>query len=117
LVGDAPRFSGKAAWGVLAPSARVSALADPPVVRMWLGPRQHLVSYPISGGRLLKLAGVLPVGGDAEETWTREGDELDSPPCSKAGTRMRARSRAYPKRRRPRASSCATHAERQGEVA
>ena len=68
-----PRFSGKAAWRVLVPADAVAELADPPIVRMWLGPGKHLVSYPICAGRLLNLAGALPATAAEAESWTREG--------------------------------------------
>jgi salicylate hydroxylase len=69
-----PRFAGKIACRVLVPSDEVADLASPPTVRMWLGPRQHVVSYPVSGGRLLNLAAALPAGNEDPESWTRQGD-------------------------------------------
>jgi salicylate hydroxylase len=73
-----PRFSGKAAWRVLVPAEAVPDLAEPPTLRMWLGPGKHAVSYPVSAGRLLNLAAALPATIADTESWTREGpaDEL-----------------------------------------
>lgn len=72
------RFSGKAAWRVLVPAEAVPNLADPPTLRLWLGPGKHVVSYPVSAGRLLNLAAALPADVEDTESWTREGpaDEL-----------------------------------------
>ncbi|WP_345578862.1 FAD-dependent monooxygenase [Nonomuraea rosea] len=40
---------------------------------MWLGPGKHLVSYPVSAGRLLSLAAALPADIADTESWTRQG--------------------------------------------
>jgi salicylate hydroxylase len=69
-----PRFAGKIACRVLVPSDEVADLASPPTVRMWLGPRQHVVSYPVSGGRLLNVGAALPAANADLESWTRQGD-------------------------------------------
>jgi salicylate hydroxylase len=69
-----PLFAGKIACRVLVPSDEVADLAFPPTVRLWLGPRQHVVSYPVSGGRLLNLAAALPAANADLESWTRQGD-------------------------------------------
>jgi salicylate hydroxylase len=74
LEASPPRFSGKLACRVLVPAESVRHLADPPMVRMWLGPGVHVVSYPVSGGRLLNLAAALPARQSAIESWTREGE-------------------------------------------
>jgi salicylate hydroxylase len=69
-----PRFSGKMACRVLVPAESVARLANPPTLRMWLGPGIHVVSYPVSGGRLLNLAAALPANESGFESWTREGE-------------------------------------------
>lgn len=68
-----PRFSGKASWRVLVPATAVPDLAGPATVRMWLGPGQHLVSYPVRGGSLLSLSAAIPANLPDTESWTREG--------------------------------------------
>ncbi|MGP3970062.1 FAD-dependent monooxygenase [Streptomyces sp. 6N223] len=73
---EEPRFSGEAALRVLVPAAAVPDLATPPTTRLWMGPRIHLVSYPVCAGTVLNLAGAMPVGGTGSagvESWTREG--------------------------------------------
>ncbi|WP_437725023.1 FAD-dependent monooxygenase [Sorangium sp. So ce861] len=78
LSDDAPRFSGHVACRVLVPAARVPALASPPTVRIWLGPGQHMVCYPVSGGSLLNLATAMPSRSPAAESWIREGRREDA---------------------------------------
>lgn len=69
-----PRFAGKVACRVLVPAEAVPDLVAPATVRMWLGPRQHIVSYPVSNGRFLNFAAALPAATEDLESWTREGD-------------------------------------------
>ncbi|XYH98792.1 FAD-dependent monooxygenase [Sorangium sp. So ce1128] len=78
IADDAPRFSGHVACRVLVPAARVLPLASPPAVRIWLGPGQHIVCYPVSGGSLLNLATAIPSRSPAAESWTREGRREDA---------------------------------------
>ncbi|WP_437508205.1 FAD-dependent monooxygenase [Sorangium sp. So ce1099] len=78
ITDDAPRFSGHVACRVLVPAAQVPALASPPTVRIWLGPGQHMVCYPVSGGSLLNLATAMPSRSPAAESWIREGRREDA---------------------------------------
>ena len=62
-----PSFSGLIAWRG---TVDISALPHGEPLRgvqLWMGPRAHLVVYPISGGRLINLVAIVP--GD----WQREG--------------------------------------------
>jgi salicylate hydroxylase len=70
LVDDEPRFAGKLAYRVLVPAGRVPALADPPRVRIWLGPGKHVVAYPVSSGRLINVGAAIPAAAQAPESWT-----------------------------------------------
>ncbi|XXX77618.1 FAD-dependent monooxygenase [Sorangium sp. So ce134] len=78
LADEAPRFSGHVSCRVLVPAAKVQALASPATVRIWLGPGQHMVYYPVSAGSLLNLATAMPSRSPGAESWTREGRREDA---------------------------------------
>lgn len=56
LARDQPRYSGQTIYRALIPARRVPFLLAEPKVVLWLGPGQHCVSYPISGGDRISLA-------------------------------------------------------------
>lgn len=68
-----PRFSGLAAYRGLVPIERTPARNEPPKVTIWIGPKKHLVHYPISGGAKLNYVAVVPARGLDTESWTRQG--------------------------------------------
>jgi len=74
LVADRPRFGGMAVYRALVPAERLPHLARPAVVRLWLGPGQHCVCYPIAGGRWLNLVATVPAAAPDPESWTSTGD-------------------------------------------
>ncbi|MFI8104301.1 FAD-dependent monooxygenase [Streptomyces sp. NPDC086023] len=78
LAPDEPRFSGQSIYRGLVPSERLPFLMADPKVRLWLGPEQHLVCYPVSGGRLISFGATAPAGDWTAESWTADGrvDEL-----------------------------------------
>jgi salicylate hydroxylase len=63
-----PRFSGHVAWRGLAPAERLPARLLAPRTTVWMGPRRHLVTYPLQGGRLLNFVAV-----EERDQWTAEG--------------------------------------------
>jgi 2-polyprenyl-6-methoxyphenol hydroxylase-like FAD-dependent oxidoreductase len=67
------RFAGATAWRAILPRERVGAPFDAPVVGLWLGPRAHLVHYPVSGGRDVNVVAVVE-DGSAEQGWNRQSD-------------------------------------------
>lgn len=73
LVPDEPIFSGQIMYRGIIPAKRVRHLADPPNVRLWLGPQQHCVCYPIAGGRLLSFGATVYSGDTKQESWTAAG--------------------------------------------
>lgn len=73
LVPDEPIFSGQIMYRGIIPAKRVRHLADPPNVRLWLGPQQHCVCYPIAGGRLLSFGATAYSGDTKQENWTVAG--------------------------------------------
>jgi 2-polyprenyl-6-methoxyphenol hydroxylase-like FAD-dependent oxidoreductase len=62
------RFSGATAWRALLPRDQVPAPFDAPNVGLWLGPRAHLVHYPVRGGKDVNIVAVVE-GGSAKQGW------------------------------------------------
>ena len=62
------RFSGATAWRTLLPREKVPAPFDSPNVGLWLGPRAHLVHYPVRGGKDVNVVAVIE-GGSAKQGW------------------------------------------------
>lgn len=70
LSADRPRYSGQGIYRTVIPAGSVPALRAEPKVVLWLGPRQHLVCYPISGGEQISVAATTPVVQWQPESWT-----------------------------------------------
>ena len=54
-----PRFAHRTAWRALVPAERVPAEFHAPLVHLWLGLDAHLVHYPVKGGRLINIVGIV----------------------------------------------------------
>jgi salicylate hydroxylase len=72
---DKPEFTGIVCWRVLVPRDRV-----PPGIRMqvgtnWVGPGGHVVHYPVRGGQLLNLVGLMERDDWRVESWTVQGSK------------------------------------------
>jgi 2-polyprenyl-6-methoxyphenol hydroxylase-like FAD-dependent oxidoreductase len=67
------RFAGATAWRALLPRGEVPAPFDAPEVGLWLGPRAHLVHYPVRSGRDLNIVAVVE-GGSAKQGWSRRAE-------------------------------------------
>lgn len=67
------RFTGARAWRALVPCASLPAPFDAPMVGLWLGPRAHLVHYPVRGGDDLNVVAVAE-GGTGSQGWNQSGD-------------------------------------------
>jgi salicylate hydroxylase len=80
LARDVPRYTGHAIYRGLVEAERVPHLVQTREVRLWLGPGQHLVTYPISGGRFLYFGATATVDEWRAPTWSvpAEGAELIS---------------------------------------
>ncbi|WP_339949422.1 FAD-dependent monooxygenase [uncultured Albimonas sp.] len=63
-----PLFSGHVAWRGLVPAERLPAGLLSPRTTVWMGPRRHLVTYPLREGRLMNIVAV-----EEQESWTAEG--------------------------------------------
>ena len=67
------RFAGATAWRAQIPRETLPAPFTAPVVGLWLGPKTHLVHYPVGGGAELNIVAVTESGG-AGQGWNRSGD-------------------------------------------
>lgn len=67
----APVFTGQVAWRALIPG---TGPAEPPVVRVFMGPGRHLVSYPLRGGALRNIVAVEERNRWAAEGWNHHDD-------------------------------------------
>jgi salicylate hydroxylase len=75
--GDAPAFSGRVAVRATLEAAALGANAGDPVVTLRLGPRAHLVQYPLRAGTYVNLVAVIEQrwrGGPPEHPWDGEAD-------------------------------------------
>ncbi len=71
-----PRFAHRTAWRALVPAEAVPAEFREPLVHLWLGLDAHLVHYPVSGGRLINIVGI--VHDEWSETgWSNAGDRTE----------------------------------------
>lgn len=62
-----PQFSGLIAWRGTLDARELPREYTAPRVQLWMGPKAHLVVYPISGGKQINLVAVVP------GTWNRPG--------------------------------------------
>ena len=72
------RPSGRVAWRALVPAAGFGSAQMQPDTNLWLGPRTHLVHYPVPGGASVNVVAVTEDRGtplDAHsDLWSRPGD-------------------------------------------
>jgi salicylate hydroxylase len=54
-----PRFRHRTAWRTLVPANAVPEEFRQPLVHLWLGQDAHLVHYPVKGGRLINIVGIV----------------------------------------------------------
>ncbi|MFG2877635.1 FAD-dependent monooxygenase [Streptomyces sp. NPDC048337] len=73
LAMDEPRFSGQSIYRGLVPGEQLPFLLEDPKVRLWFGPEQHCVCYPVSAGRWISVGATAPAGDWSVESWTAEG--------------------------------------------
>ena len=65
-----PSFTGQVAWRTLVPGRK----DDPAEATVYMGPRKHLVSYPLRGGKLRNIVAVEERRGWTEEGWNHPDD-------------------------------------------
>ncbi|MDF2233489.1 FAD-dependent monooxygenase [Albimonas sp. CAU 1670] len=75
--GSKPLFAGHVAWRGLVPAERLPAGLLSPRTTVWMGPRRHLVTYPLREGRLLNFVAV-----EEQESWTAEGWSTPGDPAA-----------------------------------
>jgi salicylate hydroxylase len=68
-------FAGATAWRTQIPRATLPARFAEPVVGLWIGPRAHLVHYPVGGGGDLNVVAVT-MGGSGRQGWSEPGDAV-----------------------------------------
>jgi salicylate hydroxylase len=68
-----PEFTGCVAWRAVVPMQRLPAGAATMVSTNWLGPRGHVLHYPIRGGELLNLLAIVERDDWQVESWTVKG--------------------------------------------
>jgi len=71
---DKPRFTGCICWRGMAPADAVPADIDTTNGLMWMGPRGHVVHYPVRRGELLNIVAHIDSDAWTEESWTHECD-------------------------------------------
>lgn len=72
-----PRFSGHVAYRGLVGADRLPARLLAPRATVWMGPRRHLVTYPLREGRLLNFVAV-----EERDQWTAEGWRAPGDPAA-----------------------------------
>ncbi|MEO0619186.1 MAG: FAD-dependent monooxygenase [Pseudomonadota bacterium] len=82
IVGDgAPRFTGKVAWRALVPrrseEAGPTSLLHVGQTTVWAGAGRHVVTYPVRGGALLNVVGVINEADESAESWSRTANPTD----------------------------------------
>ncbi len=70
---EAPFFTHQVAWRATIPNSG----ATDPVVEVHMGPRRHLVSYPLRGGSLRNIVAVEQRGGWTAESWSLLDDPIN----------------------------------------
>lgn len=72
--GMAPSFTGATAFRSLVPRDALPEPFSAPIVGLWLGPRSHLVHYPVRGGEAVNVVAVTEQG-EREEGWNRSAEK------------------------------------------
>ena len=72
-----PTFAGNMAWRGAVSAERLPAALLSPRVTVWMGPRRHLVTYPLREGRLLNFVAVQEQAEWTAEGWSTPGDPAE----------------------------------------
>lgn len=79
-VDDRAIYSGRTAWRALVPAQDAPAFSVRPETSLWLGPRAHLVHYPLRGSSLVNIVAITEETlrvEDAEQFWSQQGKPHD----------------------------------------
>jgi salicylate hydroxylase len=71
--GDHPKFSGCLAWRGVIPARRLPAHLLRNVGTNWIGPRSHVIHYPLRRGELMNFVGIVERDDWQVESWTEQG--------------------------------------------
>lgn len=74
---DKAQFTGLLAWRGLVPVERLSAHLQAPVGTNWVGPGAHVITYPVRGGQLMNVVGIIEREGWRSESWTERGTHAE----------------------------------------
>lgn len=74
-----PAFTGHVAWRTTIETRFLPLYNIPPVARIFMGPRRHLVTYPLRGGSLMNVVAV-----EQRESWVEEGWNIPDDPANLA---------------------------------
>ncbi len=74
---DKAQFTGLLAWRGLVPVERVSVHLQAQVGTNWVGPGAHVITYPVRGGALMNVVGIVEREGWRSESWTERGTHAE----------------------------------------
>ena len=74
---DKAQFTGLLAWRGLLPVERVSKHLRAQVGTNWVGPGAHVITYPVRGGALMNVVGIIEREGWRSESWTERGTHAE----------------------------------------
>lgn len=78
---DRAQYTGLIAWRGLVPMERLPEPLRAPVGTNWVGPGAHVITYPVRGGQLLNVVGIVERAdwktANATESWTEPGTHDD----------------------------------------
>jgi salicylate hydroxylase len=74
---DKAQFTGLLAWRGLVPVERVSAHLQAQVGTNWVGPGAHVITYPVRGGALMNVVGIIEREGWRSESWAERGTHAE----------------------------------------
>lgn len=74
LLGESPiEFSGCLAWRGVVPADRVAPHLRESVGTNWIGPRGHVIQYPLRGGELINFVGIVERSDWTDDSWSTPG--------------------------------------------
>ena len=80
---DAPIWSGRTAWRALVPMQQAPAEVRRLETTLWIGPKAHLVHYPLREGELINIVAITEDdwrGEEAQDLWAISGEHAEVSP-------------------------------------
>jgi len=84
-----PQFSGLIAWRGTLDATALPREYTSPRVQLWMGPKAHLVAYPISGARRINVVAIVRAPGTGRAGARRARPTKSKRPFPRAGLRPR----------------------------